>query len=135
VSSRLEDLRDLARMLDEGKISRGEYDIVKTELIQAPAEEWEPPADVAPQGVDAEEIPDEEPAAGWRGVVGQIPTIYRVAAAGGVLVMVTRSSSRAVATPPALLRQAERRLRRPRRVRRRSHWVFVSTTWPTVGTT
>ena len=29
-------------MLDEGKISQGEYDTVKTELVQAPAEEWEP---------------------------------------------------------------------------------------------
>lgn len=41
-------------MLDEGKISQGEYDIVKTQLIQAPAEEWEPPADLAPPD---EEIP------------------------------------------------------------------------------
>lgn len=90
MSSRLEDLRDLARMLDEGKISRGEDDIVKTELIQAPLEEWEAPADLTPpdEEIPDEEIPDEESAAGWRGVVGQVPTTYRVAAAGAAVVMV-----------------------------------------------
>lgn len=89
MSSRLEDLRDLARMLDEGKISQGEYDIVKTELIQAPAEEWEPPANQAPPDADGEKVPDEQSAAGWRGVVDQVPSIYRVAAAGALVVMVT----------------------------------------------
>ena len=74
-------------MLDEGKISQGEYDIVKTEIIQAPAEEWEPQADLAPPGVD-EESPDEEPAAGWIGLVGQVPKTYRVAAAGALVVLV-----------------------------------------------
>ena len=36
----MEDLRDLARLLDEGKISQTEYDVVKTELLEAPADDW-----------------------------------------------------------------------------------------------
>jgi hypothetical protein len=87
VSSRLEDLRDLARMLDEGKISQSEYDIVMTEIIQAPAEDWEPEADLGPPDVE-EERHDEEPAAGWWKVIGQVPSRYRVAAVGAVIVLV-----------------------------------------------
>ncbi len=88
MSSRLEDLRDLARMLDEGKISHSEYDIVKTEILEAPAEEWEPPTAHAPPDDDEGQGLDDEQVAGWRGAFDQIPTIYRVAAGGAVLVLV-----------------------------------------------
>ena len=87
VSSRLEDLRDLARMLDEGKISQGEYDIVKTEIIQAPADEWEPQPHLGPPEVE-EARHDEEPAAGWWEAVGQAPRTYQVAAVGALVVLV-----------------------------------------------
>jgi hypothetical protein len=40
VSSRLEDLSELARMLDDGKITQREFEVVKTELLDAPIEEW-----------------------------------------------------------------------------------------------
>ena len=74
-------------MLDEGKISQSEYDIVKTEVLGAPAEEWEPPTAVAPD--EREDMgPDDERVAGWRGAFGQIPTTYRLAAGGAVLVLV-----------------------------------------------
>jgi hypothetical protein len=86
VSSRLEDLRDLARMLDEGKISQGEYDIVKTEIIQAPADEWESQVGLGPPVVG--ERHDEEPATGWWELVGQVPRTYRVAAVGALVVLV-----------------------------------------------
>ena len=75
-------------MLDEGKISQSEYDIVKTEVLEAPAEEWEPPAAVAPPDEDEDQVPDNEKVAGWRGAFDQIPTIYRLAAGGAVLVLV-----------------------------------------------
>ena len=88
VSSRLEDLRDLARMLDEGKISQSEYDIVKTEVLDAPADEWDSPTAVAPPDEDEDKGPDGEQVAGWRAAFDQIPTMYRVAAAGAVLVLV-----------------------------------------------
>jgi hypothetical protein len=88
VSSRLEDLRDLARMLDEGKISQSEYDIVKTEILEAPAEEWEPTADLALADEHEDEKPEDESGAGWRGAFDEIPTVYRVAAAGVMLVLV-----------------------------------------------
>jgi hypothetical protein len=88
VSSRLEDLRDLARMLDEGKISQSEYDIVKSEILEAPAEEWEPTADLVLPDEPEDENRDDEPDAGWRVAFARIPTIYRAATAGGVLVLV-----------------------------------------------
>ena len=75
-------------MLDEGKISQSEYDIVKTEVLEAPAEEWEPPTAVAPPDEDEDKGPDDEKVAGWRRAFDQIPTIYRLAAAGAVLVLV-----------------------------------------------
>jgi hypothetical protein len=75
-------------MLDEGKISPSEYDIVKTEILEAPAEEWEPAADLAPADEHGDEKPEDEPGADWRGAFDQIPTIYRAAAAGAVLVVV-----------------------------------------------
>ena len=40
VSSRLEDLRGLAQLLDDGKISQNEYELVKKEILEAPPEEW-----------------------------------------------------------------------------------------------
>ncbi len=86
VSSRLDDLRDLAVMLDEGKITQREYDMVKTELIDAPAEEW----GETEQPVDLQE--DSEPApearAGWGVLLAQIPSIYRVAGVGAAVVLV-----------------------------------------------
>jgi hypothetical protein len=88
VSSRIEDLRDLARMLDEGKISPSEYNIVKTEILEASAEEWDSTADLALGDDPDVEKPEDEPAAGWREAFDQVPTIYRVAAAGAVLVVV-----------------------------------------------
>ena len=75
-------------MLDEGKISQSEYDIVKTELIEAPAQDWEPTADLVPPDEAEEEIPDEKRVAGWRGALDQVPTMYRVAAAGALAVLV-----------------------------------------------
>lgn len=74
-------------MLDEGKISQSEYDIVKTQVLEAPAEEWERSAEVAPPGEPEVESPGEESVAGWRGTLEQIPTIYRVAAVGAGLVL------------------------------------------------
>ncbi|MGH8948633.1 MAG: hypothetical protein ACRDXF_07210 [Acidimicrobiia bacterium] len=88
MSSRIEDLGDLARMLDEGKISPSEYDIVKTELLEAPAEEWGAITSLTLPGERDHEGPDDEPLASWRGLFDQVPTIYRVAAAGAVLALV-----------------------------------------------
>ena len=89
MSSRLDDLRDLARMLDEGKISQSEYDIVKTEILEAPAEEWEP-TDRPRRFPTSPKTRDRmtSQSTGWRVAFAQIPTIYRVAAAGAVLVLV-----------------------------------------------
>jgi len=75
-------------MLDEGKISQSEYDIVKTDILEAPPEEWDLPTVVAPPDEDEDKGLDDEKVAGWRGAFDQIPTIYRVAAGGAVLVLV-----------------------------------------------
>ena len=91
MSSRLEDLRDLARMLDEGKISQSEYDIVKSEILEAPAEEWEPTADLALPDEHEEENSEDGSDAGWQAAFARIPTIYRAAAAGAVLVLLIGS--------------------------------------------
>jgi len=74
-------------MLDEGKISQSEYDIVKTEVLDAPAEEWESPTAVAPPEEDEDKGLDDEKVAGWRRTFDQIPTTYRVAAGGAVFVV------------------------------------------------
>jgi hypothetical protein len=87
VSSRLEDLRDLAVMLDQGKITQQEYDVVKAELIDAPADEWDEPTTV-PQGEEPVPGTEPEPPAGWRGLLVGIPPLYRAAAAGAMLVLV-----------------------------------------------
>ncbi|MGH8915939.1 MAG: SHOCT domain-containing protein [Acidimicrobiia bacterium] len=60
MSSRLEDLRDLAQMLDEGKITQREYEMVKTELLEAPADEWAtsgPLPEVEALPVEADAVP------------------------------------------------------------------------------
>jgi len=95
VSSRIEDLRDLARMLDEAKISQTEYEIVKAELLGAPAEEWlTASATPGPASNGDElhsvEIPDEDRGrvAGWLAMPEQIPTTYRAALVGAMLVLV-----------------------------------------------
>lgn len=94
VSSRLEDLRDLARMLDQGEISRTEYDIVKTELLEAPAQEWdqdESPVDALAMGAtDPSSEPGEADTVfeGWRLALSRVPTAYRAALAGAVLILV-----------------------------------------------
>jgi hypothetical protein len=91
MSSRLEDLRDLARMLDEGKISQTEYDIVKTELLEAPAAEWGSPGPSTDQDQltvgDASNV-EAESGSGWRKAFDRIPKLYRLAGAGAVLVLV-----------------------------------------------
>jgi hypothetical protein len=95
VSSRIEDLRDLARMLDEGKISQREYDIVKADLIRAPAEEWLAEAATSPPAsteeiAEGDYLPDvdETEPAGWLATIRDIPVAYRAALVGAVLVLV-----------------------------------------------
>ena len=75
-------------MLDEGKISQSEYDIVKSEILEAPAEEWEPTANLVLPDESEDEKPDAGSDASWRVAFARIPTIYRAAAAGAVLVLV-----------------------------------------------
>ena len=60
MGSRVEDLLNLAKMLDEGKVSQEEYEVVKAELLAAPAEEWldpavEPPEEMGEPGVPADD--------------------------------------------------------------------------------
>jgi len=65
VSSRVQDLLELAQMLDQGKITQHEYDVVKTELLEAPAEEWAmagAPMEVEALPVEADPIPAGIPA-------------------------------------------------------------------------
>lgn len=86
VSSRLDDLRDLAVMLDEGKITQREYDMVKSELLDAPADEW----DENDQPGEHQEDQDSEQgsATGSGGLLARIPPIYRLAATGAAMVLV-----------------------------------------------
>jgi hypothetical protein len=107
--SRLDDLRDLAQMLDQGKITQTEYDVVKAELVDAPAEEWEEN--------EATTFPDPEPdpdSGGLRALLAEFPPIYRVAAVGAGLVLVagvflaaTSDSAGSVTADPASIRAAE----------------------------
>jgi hypothetical protein len=85
VSSRLDDLRDLAEMLDEGKITQNEYDVVKAELLDAPAEDWESPGQAA---IDPEPEPESDSTASWRALLAEFPPVYRAAAIGAGLVLV-----------------------------------------------
>ncbi len=86
MSSRLDDLRDLAVMLDEGKVTQQEYDIVKAELLDAPAEEWEDLEQATFEDDDSE--PDPDASVARRGFLTGIPPIYRLAAAGATAVLV-----------------------------------------------
>lgn len=97
VSSRIEDLRDLARMLDDGKISQQEYELVKADLLAAPADEWllglETTGPGTEQGpLDSETVNDDEkdekPPARWLALLIQIPMVYRAALIGAVLVLI-----------------------------------------------
>ena len=58
VSSRVEDLQELARLLDDGKITQREFEVVKTELLEAPIEEWaSSPIEVEALPVELDELP------------------------------------------------------------------------------
>ena len=111
VSSRIEDLRDLARMLDDGKISQQEYDLVKADLLAAPADEWLLGLETGPgqehdafKGEETAEK-DEGPSARWLAMILQIPMVYRAALIGAVLVLVAgvfiATGSDAAGTVPA----------------------------------
>ncbi len=84
-------------MLDQGEISRTEYDIVKGELLEASAHEWNqddsPVDDHAGATTDPATEPEPEGAGtvgnGWREALGRVPTVYRAAFAGAVLILVT----------------------------------------------
>jgi hypothetical protein len=74
-------------MLDEGKITQREYDMVKAELLDAPAEDWD---ELAPSRGEEEDLTGESgPAPGWRAFLADIPPIYRAAAVGALVVLVT----------------------------------------------
>jgi hypothetical protein len=74
-------------MLDEGKITQEEYDIVKVELLEAPAGEWEDPVPATIHEDDSG--PDTEATGAGRGLLAGIPPIYRLAAVAAFLVLVT----------------------------------------------
>jgi hypothetical protein len=110
VSSRLDDLRDLAEMLDEGKITQKEYDVVKAELLDAPAEEWGLPEQPA---LEPEPEPDPDSPEGWRALLAEFPPIYRLAAVGAGLVLVagvvlaaTSDTAGSVRADPSSIRAA-----------------------------
>ncbi|MFZ0626569.1 MAG: hypothetical protein WAN34_08740 [Acidimicrobiia bacterium] len=115
MSTRFQDLKDLAQMLDEGKVSAVEYEIVKAELLAASSDEWSgsgpTPVEsgsnggngVATIGVDtpvekthsetADEVVPEDETVGWiQGWVDSLaaaPRIYQVAgAATGLTLLV-----------------------------------------------
>jgi hypothetical protein len=100
LSSRLDDLRDLAQMLDEGKITQTEYEAIKTEILEAPAEDWAPAPSPAPEAAEqgavavvVEDAPDNEPgvpdsaasAQDWLTFAKEIPTLYWAAIGASVL--------------------------------------------------
>jgi hypothetical protein len=60
---------------------------VKTDILEAPAEEWEPTADLVLPDESGDENRDDKPDASWRVAFARIPTIYRAAAAGAALVL------------------------------------------------
>ena len=103
MGSRVEDLLSLAKMLDEGKVSQEEYEVVKAELLAAPAEEWldpaaEPPAEVRRAGSPCRrstplrspiESPEPDLATvieGWIRRAKELPATYRWG--GGALLAV-----------------------------------------------
>ena len=92
MGSRVEDLLSLARMLDEGKVSQEEYEVVKAELLAAPAEEWLDPAAEPPAEGGEPEVPDLDSAEiavespepdlanvieAWISKAKELPAIYR----------------------------------------------------------
>ncbi len=107
MSSRLDDLRDLALMLDEGKITQHEYEVVKTEILAAPADEWapsavavatvEPESDVAGEA-DSEPTEDPESApADWLTFAKEIPPLYWASVAASLLTVFFGGSLRPMA--------------------------------------
>jgi hypothetical protein len=105
VSSRVEDLRDLARLLDEGKVSQSEYEVVKSEILAASPDEWASPPSTdarhaahsngspssgAHERLEQAEIdgapvdPESKPGRPWVVFVKEIPPIYWAAMAATV---------------------------------------------------
>jgi len=105
MSSRLEDLRGLAQLLDDGKITQREFEVIKTEILEASPEEWATPDPVTvapangvtkahlngsvPTKIEQEEdeaLPEPKPTAppDWLVFVKQIPAAYWVAMAATV---------------------------------------------------
>ena len=106
VSSRLEDLSELARLLDDGKITQREFEVVKTELLEAPVEEWaDTPMEVealiidgedaevetVPAGIPVEEGESENDEAAtdpdWLVFAKQIPQLYWASLGAAVLTL------------------------------------------------
>ncbi|MDP9494838.1 MAG: SHOCT domain-containing protein [Actinomycetota bacterium] len=113
MSSRLEDLRELAQLLDEGKITQWEFEVVKTELLEAPIEEWADHQDGDSEPVAHPAIPEEDrqeepkPAADWMAYAKQIPPLYWasigcVLVVGVVVAMIISSGSADSVDPQAL---------------------------------
>jgi hypothetical protein len=127
-------------MLDDGKITQHEYEVVKTELLQAPSEDWaggaaspsETEADVPGTGQeqvseseDDVSVPDHDPLPGsgdsetpeWLTFARGIPTLYWVSIGGTILTVFFAASllpmawiTTAVAVA-ALVRVKEARMR------------------------
>lgn len=97
MSSRLEDLRGLAQLLDEGKITQNEFEVVKTEILEASPDEWATPgsSNIASKNGEAKAdlngstptmdeqeqhgpVAESEPTTGpdWLVFVKGIPTVY-----------------------------------------------------------
>ncbi len=92
MSSRIDDLRDLARMLDEGKITQVEYEVVKTEILEAPADEWgepTPPLETAEpgEGIETPDVPtdDSSQPPDWISFAKEIPPLYWSAVGASIL--------------------------------------------------
>ncbi|MDP9143887.1 MAG: SHOCT domain-containing protein [Actinomycetota bacterium] len=112
MSSRLEDLRGLAQLLDEGKITQKEFEVVKTEILEASPDEWATPgrsiaaspngetkadsngsAPAAATEVDGAAAETEPPAGPeWLAFIEQIPIVYW-AAMGATVVTVLYGGS------------------------------------------
>jgi hypothetical protein len=103
VSTRFQDLKDLAQMLDEGKVSQGEYETVKAELLAASSDDWSE-ADAGVNGlslnghasIDAEasdELPEENSEGSetttdlpdWVNEIVSAPRLYRIAGGAAAL--------------------------------------------------
>jgi hypothetical protein len=100
VSSRLEDLRGLAQLLDQGKISQREYEVIKVEILEAPPDEWATPAapaEISPNGetaAAADAVTGDEPAeepltaiTDWVEKAKQVPSIYWAAFGASALTL------------------------------------------------